>query len=491
MWRKISKIVVVALLTVMIGSNSAFTNVSASDSDLMIGAWLGVQANSSEINTFQTLQGRNLDTIMVYAAWNTTFGEIRSSILDPIYNNGSIAIITWEQWGLSNTDITNGVKDSYIKQMANDMKSYGKEIWISLMHEANGNWYDWAIGDSKVNTNETYIAAYRHVVSLFRQQGATNVKWIWNINAGNCGTGTSFVGHYPGDDYVDYIAIDGYNWGTTQSWGSTWQTFDEIFAAPYEALCTIDKPILITEVSCAEIGGNKAEWITDAYAKVRSKYPRVKLVSWFGENKETDWRINSSDSALAAYRAAVNGQVSVSPSPSATASPSVSPSPSVTASPSVSPSPSIASSPSVSPSPSIASSQEPVQNKVSVDVTTSTSGAINQTYKIMADGSESIDLSKLTICYTFTKDDTKNMTFYCDNASAQLTVSPWYASLTSGVEGTIEQVGAGYVLKITFDEAFELAPDAGSVQIQARLVNSDWSNIQGFQETNMQIHYKG
>lgn len=165
------------------------------------------------------------------------------------------------------------------------------------------------------------------------------------------------------------------------------------------------------------------------------------------------------------------------------------PDPTETVSPSVEPTPSTEPTPSSLPTPSV--STEVPTDMVKVTQTTSGNGSYNQTYQITASGDEAIDLSKLEITYEFTKEDTKGMTFYCDNASAQLTVSPWYASLTSSVKGTIEQVGAGYVLKITFDEAFELVPDAGSVQIQARLVNSDWSNIQGFQETNMQIHYKG
>jgi len=76
-----------------------------------------------------------------------------------------------------------------------------------------------AIGySSRVNTNETYIAAFRHIVDIFRANGATNVKWVFNVNCDNVGNGTSYLGHYPGDNYVDYTSIDGYNWGTTQSW---------------------------------------------------------------------------------------------------------------------------------------------------------------------------------------------------------------------------------------------------------------------------------
>nr|WP_297939048.1 glycosyl hydrolase [uncultured Lachnoclostridium sp.] len=374
--------------------------------------------------------------------------------MDSIYNNGSKAIITWEPWGIKNTDISSGQKDNHIRQMASDTKACNKEIYISLMHEANGNWYDWAIGDSKVNNNQTYKAAYQHVVNIFRQVGANNVKFIWNVNAGNCGSGTSYTDHYPGDTYVDYVAIDGYNWGTTQSWGSTWQSFDEIFAAPYQALSTINKPIFITEFSSTEIGGNKAAWITETFKTIRTKYPRIKLVSWFGENKETDWRINSSAASLAAFRAAVKGGTTVVPSPS--------------------PSQAVVSStqPSIAPTPSQAPAGQ----------------SINQTYTITANGSNAIDLSKLTIRYTFSKSDSKNMNAFCDNAAAQLSVAPYCQSLNANT--SIKKDGGNYVLEITFKNAFTLKPQTGSVQVQIRMANDDWLSIgTGFTDKGLTVLY--
>ncbi|MBR3770750.1 MAG: dockerin [Clostridium sp.] len=286
MKNKLLRIVAVMMLSILVMSSTASAGVSLSDSGLKIGAWLGQQATSGGINEWQQLAGRKLDTVMAYVDWGTSFNGI--SAIQPIYNNGSIAIITWEPWGMNNNDIIRGSKDSYIRQMATDMRNFGKEIYISLMHEANGNWYPWAVGDSKDNNNQTYIAAYRHVVDIFRNAGANNVKFIWCINAGSSGSGASFLGHYPGDNYVDYLAMDGYNWGPTQDWGSTWQSFDQIFSEPYKALSGINKPIIVTETSCTEIGGNKGQWITETFNTIKTKYPRVKLVSWFGENKEQD-----------------------------------------------------------------------------------------------------------------------------------------------------------------------------------------------------------
>jgi endoglucanase len=355
-----------------------FAGVSPSESELKCGAWLGEQPSTSGIDNFEKLQQRKLDTVMMYIDWATDFDRIKSPNIEPIYNNGSIAIITWEAWGYSNTDISSGSKDDYIIQMANSMKSYGKEIWINLFHEANGNWYDWAIGDSDVNTNDTYKEAYKHVVDLFRAQGATNVKWVYTINCDSVGKNASFLGHYPGDDYVDYISIDGYNWGTTQSWGSTWKSFDATYKNAYNKLSSIEKPMLITEVSSTEIGGDKSDWITETFKTIKSSYPRIKLVSWFNEDKETDWRINSSTDSLNAYVKAINDTeteiIADSESPATTSSPTDSESPAITSSPTDNESPAITSSPTDNESPTITSS--PINNEGTV-TTSSTEDSEN------------------------------------------------------------------------------------------------------------------
>lgn len=276
---------------------------------LKYGAFFADQPTTQGIKDFQTLQQKHLDTVNMFVNWNTNFSDIKKNF-DAVYENGSTMSLTWEAWGLSNSDIINGKKDDYIKQMAEDMKAYNKNIVIRLFHEGNGNWYDWAVGDSKVNTNETYKAAYRHVVDIFRAVGATNVKWNYNVNCSSVGTGASYLDQYPGDDYVDIISIDGYNWGTTQSWGSTWQSFDQIFSQAYNALKVKNKPMEISEISSTEIGGNKADWFTDTFKQLNSnKYSLIDSVVIFSINKETDWRINSSEAALKAYIAGIHMKV--------------------------------------------------------------------------------------------------------------------------------------------------------------------------------------
>ena len=299
---------------------------NSAETELKNGAWLGSQPTDAGIKELNQLQGRNLDIVHMFINWSTNFDFVKTHA-DAVYANNAILLLTWEPWEYDTVQIMNGTTDSYIRRMAQDMKSYGKEIWLRPLHEANGDWYPWAIGyTGGRNTNSTYIAAFRRIVDIFRNEGANNVKWVFNVNCNNVGPNTSFTGIYPGDEYVDYNSIDGYNWGTTQSWGSTWQTFDQIFLEAYNSLTNYNKPIIIAEWASAEIGGNKAQWITESFNRIKSSYDKIFAVVWFNHNKETDWRINSSEAALNAYRNAIkktSATPTAIPTPTPTSSPTV------------------------------------------------------------------------------------------------------------------------------------------------------------------------
>jgi beta-mannanase len=109
--------------------------------------------------------------------------------------------------------------------------------------------------------------------------------------------------YYPGDHFVDWVGMDGYNWGTTRPW-SRWQRFGEIFGPIYPDYAA-RKPTMICEIASAERGGDKAAWIRNMGAELAGRFARIRSVVWFDANKETDWRIDSSPASLAAFRSIV------------------------------------------------------------------------------------------------------------------------------------------------------------------------------------------
>jgi hypothetical protein len=232
--------------------------------------------------------------------------------LNAVRSRGAVPLITWEPWawggGLAQPAyaldrIAAGDFDAYITQWGQALASWGQPVQLRFAHEMNGNWYPWAEG---VNGNQPgdYVPAWRHVHDVVAATGASNVDWVWSPNVPYFGS-TDLAGLFPGAGYVNVVALDGYNWGTSASW-SSWMSPQDLFAPGIAQLRTLAPglPILIAEVASAEAGGSKAQWNTDLVSYLAAQAD-VEGFVWFHMQKETDWRINSSDASAAAFNAAL------------------------------------------------------------------------------------------------------------------------------------------------------------------------------------------
>ena len=281
-----------------------------------IGAWVGgpgqyPQPTKENVQAFQDLQGYHLNLISQFIIFDVNDWEHTKQYADVAKENGSTLVITWMPNGHTAQGIVDGDADDYIRDYAKGVKSYGEELWLRPLHEANGDWYDWGVGKKDAgNTDANVAEAFRHIVNIFREENVTNVKWVWTTNSSNQGSGTTFTGNYPGDDYVDYISIDGYNWGKSQDW-SNWQSFTQVFRASYKALENINKPLFIAEISSSELGGDKAAWITDMFEQFKGDFSRIFAVMWFSKSKEeeADWALNTSDAAVEAWKAGIASMI--------------------------------------------------------------------------------------------------------------------------------------------------------------------------------------
>jgi beta-mannanase len=203
--------------------------------------------------------------------------------------------------------IAAGAYDSFIARAAREAAAYARPLLLRFAHEMNGPWSPWGAWVDG-NRPEDYVAMWQHVVAIFRAEGATNVRWVWSPNvytpgaALNGSSAMSFQPFYPGDDWVDFAALDGYNWGALNASG--WRSFAGIFGGSYDALTGLShRPVIIAETASTELGGDKAAWIDEIPTTLRSQMPRVRALIWFDREKETDWRVASSRASAAAFRA--------------------------------------------------------------------------------------------------------------------------------------------------------------------------------------------
>ncbi len=279
-----------------------------------IGAYVdGAPWDPAGWDRFIRLVGRPPAILMWYQGWGAEEPDFKPEFLDRAYALGAVPMVSWEPWdyrrGLDQPEyalrnIVAGHFDPYIRTWARRSAAYGRSYLLRFAHEMNTGAYPWGYG---VNGNrpEEYVLAWRHIRRIFAEEGAHNVRWVWAPNVEYPGTGP-LEALFPGDEWVDWVGLDGYNGGTALPWGG-WLSFAEIFGPTYRRLAALSaRPMLVTETASVEEGGNKADWVRSAFLKeVPEQFPRIRAVIWFHARKEADWRVDSSAGSLAAFREAL------------------------------------------------------------------------------------------------------------------------------------------------------------------------------------------
>jgi membrane-bound metal-dependent hydrolase YbcI (DUF457 family) len=269
------------------------------------GAFIpGVEDDPGLIDRFAQETGRHPALISFYRIWGPPL--INENQLSAASSRGSVPMLTWEPWngdevGVSLWSIAAGEQDAYLLQTAREAAGWDGPIFLRFAHEMNGNWYPWGWGNNG-NVPAVFKAAWRRVVDVFRGAGADNVRWVWCPYVSNVRL-KQFRRFYPGDRYVDWACLDGFNWGSYRSW----QSFEEIFALSYASIAKMTRrPIMIGETGVNQSGGNKPRWLTRSLRRDLPKYRNVRAVVWFSAaDHRADFRVNSSPRALAALRVAL------------------------------------------------------------------------------------------------------------------------------------------------------------------------------------------
>lgn len=286
-------------------STTTPTTTTSTTTTTVAGCYIGAYVNGlSNTPAFETLIGKNLAVNMWYINWSTSFPTANCNTVN---SYGGVPMITWEPFlSTSNTleAIVNGNYDSYITSFAQDALSWGNLLYLRFGHEMNGNWYSWDGYNNGGQTNgpANYIAAWKHIHDIFTSVGATNVRWVWSPNCESTPNESwnAAANYYPGHNYVDWIALDGYNWGN-----GDWKSFDQVFSTIYSTFESYGKPLMIAEFASAENGGSKDVWIADAFSEIENNYPLIRMFVWFNINKERDWRVESSTASSNAFNAAL------------------------------------------------------------------------------------------------------------------------------------------------------------------------------------------
>jgi hypothetical protein len=273
--------------------------------------------------------GTKLEIVSGFVDWEYILGEKRDRLLA---DGGERKLLySWEPHCSADgrcitfRDVAAGELDGYLERVAASMKRFPHEIYVRPWAEMNAHWSPYRAGSGRpaAGSAEEFKQAWRHLVGFFRARNVLNLRFVFNPDAALEQGNADIREIWPGQDYVDVLGIDGYNWGESgQPGGNVWLEFDAIFGEMYRLLTSLhpSAPVWICEFGSKEPRKNdgsqgspaprdhrhsKAHWIDNFMAS--TAFPRIEALVYYnaftpGRDNQRDFRFESSRESLDAIR---------------------------------------------------------------------------------------------------------------------------------------------------------------------------------------------
>jgi beta-mannanase len=236
--------------------------------------------------------------------------------INKVIENGYVPMITLEDHfvnvspGMQQPNlysITEGHFDNFFTGWANEIRQVKGTVLLRILHEFNGDWYPWCLANNDKDP-KLLIKAFRHIHDIFTKQEVTNVKFIWCPNSMSWPqkSWNFIMDAYPGDDYVDYVALDIYNGAGNDR--TLWRSFRKEGISNYFILTEHlpNKTLFVCETASRErehgestASQNKGEWIIQMSEALGTDMSNIRLLAWFNEKKT--FNVTSSQGSQGAF----------------------------------------------------------------------------------------------------------------------------------------------------------------------------------------------
>ena len=249
---------------------------------------------AANVASFHRSTGAHLRIVEVY---NPFPGPFQSAEAQQIESLHALPLIQLNPRRISMGLLASGAYDSEIRSYAVQLKAFGCYVALSFGHEMNGWWYPWGLPWTQP---KVFKAAWRHFHDVFAAAGVRNVIWSWDPTHQYSQYKPGKVAYpaskfYPGNQYVDWIGIDGYVGGG--------QNFNDVFKYQLRDIRRLTrKPIYLAETGVGD-GAHEVRQIANLFAGIWHWH--LAGLVWFDLNRKNSWSLDGKPTKDAAFRRAV------------------------------------------------------------------------------------------------------------------------------------------------------------------------------------------
>ena len=252
----------------------------------------GVPQSYAGVSSFTGVTKVRPNVVSYYSGW---FEPFQTRFARSAAEHHAVTLVQIDPTNISVAAIADGRYDGYLLAYAKAVRSFGLGVILSFGHEMNGNWYSWGY---RHTAPATFVAAWRHIVRLFRSVGAHNVTWLWTVNVEpkpDPAKLSRLALWWPGKDYVTWVGLDGYYLHPSSQ-------FAQVFGTTVLAVREVTRdPILISETAAVPAAGQPTK-IAELFAGVRA-YGLLGFIWFDTQVRRVSYQI-ASPQAVAAFRRA-------------------------------------------------------------------------------------------------------------------------------------------------------------------------------------------
>lgn len=233
-------------------------------------------------------------------------------------------------------NIIDGDFDEDLSTWCGNARAFGTHLIVEYGTEVNSDSFVWSgihnggkrtdgYGDASMPDGpERFKDAYHHIIQICRDEGATNITWVFHMDSANHPDEpwNRAENYYPGDEWIDWIGVSIY--GAYEPKSLYVDVFSRLMDTAYSQIIDFapDKPVIIAEFGTAKnnLVLDQTQWAKDALMSLDTeRYPNLIGFSWWNEwwqndrhsGNDTTMRVQDNPELAELFREFVGGNPNV------------------------------------------------------------------------------------------------------------------------------------------------------------------------------------